>query len=117
MERRISPAAVIKDRRVRAPAVQCSASASRGFGDLGFPEDEDSAPSASTSIRAPVRELPADDGLGQRILDVLLDRPAKLPGSVGRIEPLLDQEIDGRLGVGSSSDALLGELRVDARRS
>ena len=59
-----------------------------------------------------VRELPAHDGLGQRILDVLLDRPAELPGAVGRVVPLLDQEVEGGLG-GLELDALLAELGVD----
>ena len=63
-----------------------------GLHHLDFPEDE-ILPLRRDLDPSPVRELPAHDGLGQRILDVLLDRTAKLPGSVGRIVPFLDQEI------------------------
>src|SRR3989440_5527882 len=61
-----------------------------------------------------VDELAADDGFRQRVLDVLLDGPAKLPGAVRGIVALLDQGVFRRRRE-DQFDALLGELLVDAR--
>src|SRR5262245_22013115 len=82
------------------------------FRDRGLPEDE----GASLGIHlepGSLGHLSADDGLRQRILDELLDGPAQRTGAVGRIEPLLHEELQGGRGW-LELDALVGQLCVDA---
>ena len=65
----------------------------RRLGGLGLAEHE--VPALDVHLDpGGLGDLPADDGLGQRILDVLLDGAPELAGAVGRVVALLDQ---GRL--------------------
>ena len=68
-----------------------------GLGDLDLAEDE-ILPLRVHLDPGPVAELTAHDGLGQWVLDELLDRAPELPRAVGRVVPLLDQEVEGGLG-------------------
>src|SRR6266545_5021781 len=58
-------------------------------------------------------ELPAHDRLGERILDVLLDRPPQLARPVGRVVSPLDEQVHRRPR-GLELDALVRQLLVDA---
>src|SRR5437667_4043141 len=80
-------------------------------GGLGLAEDELSSDEVHVDPST-LGHLPAHDRLGERILDVLLDRPPKLARSVLRVVALVHQ---GRLGGRREDqlDALLGELLVD----
>ena len=71
------------------------------------------SPWTRTSIWIAVLDPSGDDGLGQRILDVLLDDASELPRPVGRVEALLDQEVHG-LGGQADPDRPLLELPVHA---
>src|SRR4051794_20047315 len=48
--------------------------------------------------RAAGHELGAQDEVGQRVLDVALDRAAQRPGAHRRVPPLVDQQVLGILG-------------------
>ena len=52
----------------------------------------------STTMRRARRELAAEDPLGQRILQVLLDRALQRPGAVLRVPARLGQEVLGAVG-------------------
>src|SRR5207244_103429 len=80
-------------------------------GGLGLAEDELSSHDVHFDPSA-LGHLPAHDGLGERILDVLLDRQPQLARSVLRVVALVHQD---RLGGRREDelDALLGELLVD----
>src|SRR5712692_489985 len=82
------------------------------FGDLDLAEGEIAGLDIHLDPRA-FPELPAHDGLGERILDVFLDRPPQLARSVGRVVSPLDEQVQRRPR-GLELDALVRELLVDA---
>src|SRR4029450_6135346 len=114
MERKILPRRV---RRASGPSYPGPAFGGSVLGqrerrlcDLRFPEDEIISLHVELEAR-PIRDLAADDGLGERVLHVLLDGTPELPGAVSRVVPLLHEEIEGRRG-GLHRDALVGQLGV-----
>src|SRR3546814_14563100 len=53
-----------------------------------------------------VRDLPAEDLLGERILHVFLDRPLQRPGPIDRIIALLRQPLDRKSVVKGKSESV-----------
>src|ERR1700675_2007353 len=82
------------------------------LGDLNLAKSESPRLDVLLDSRA-VPELPAHDRLGERILDVLLDRPPQLARPVGRVVSPLDEQVQRRPG-GLELDALVRQLLVDA---
>src|SRR4030095_16722191 len=101
-------------RQARASCRSVLSKLERRVGGLGgrFAEHEVLPLHVDLDSRA-VDELAADDSFRQRVLDVLLDRPAKLPGTVGRVGALHGEGVLRRRGE-DKLDTLLGQLLVDA---
>src|SRR6185436_4008503 len=116
MERNILPNGVMRASGLSYPDPACGGSVlgqrERRLRHLRFPEDEIIPFHVQLEAR-PVRDLTPDDGLRERILHMLLDSTPKLPGAVGRVVPLLHQEIEGGRGR-LHRDALVRQLRVHA---
>src|SRR5712692_8071700 len=67
------------------------------LGDLDLPEDE-VIPFGVEFDPGAVRELAAHNGFGERVLHLLLDGAPQLPGAVGRVVALLDEQLERDLG-------------------
>src|SRR4029453_13146307 len=115
MERRTLPTGVMRASGPSCPDPACCGSVlgqrQGRLGDLRFSEDEIIPLHIELESR-PIRDLAADDGFGERILYVLLDRAPQLAGAVGGIVALLDQEVQCHRR-GLDADPLVAELGVD----